>query len=157
DLILGVRGQNTTDPFDSQIVKVNVGPAGAVTLDLTDASDSGSSNSDNVTNVGNLNFLVSGVTSGAVVKLYNRNTVIAQGTATGTTINLQTTALQTLGSGTYQISASQTVSGAEGPKSTAISLKYDITAPGAFTSTGPTTGTEGVTYTYNAQSPDEGT
>lgn len=159
DVILGVRGQTATDTgdtFDSQVVTVNVGPAGAVTLDLTDASDSGSSNSDNVTNAATLNFLVSGVTSGATVKLYNGNTVIAQGVASGTTINLSTTAIASLGSGTYQVSASQTVNGGEGPKSTAIPLVFDNTAPGAFTSTAPTEATEATTYTYNAQSPDEG-
>lgn len=158
-VLLGVRGAATadaTDQFDSQLVTVNVGPTGTPTVDLTDASDSGSSNSDNVTNDGTLDFNITGVTSGATVKLYNGNTVIASGVATGTSITLSTTAIASLGSGTYQISASQTVNGGEGAKSTAVPVTFDVTAPGAFTSTAPTTATEGVAFTYDAQSPEEG-
>lgn len=158
-VLLAVRGAtaaDATDQFDSQLVTVNVGPTGTPTIDLTDGSDSGSSNTDNVTNDGTLDFLVTGVTSGATVKLYNGNTVIASGVAAGTSITLSTTAIASLGSGTYQISASQTVNGGEGAKSTAVAVTYDSTAPGAFTSTAPTTATEGVAFTYDAQSPDEG-
>ena len=159
-VLLGVKGAtqtDTADTFDSQLVTVNVGPAGTLTVDLTDASDTGSSNSDNITNAGSLNFLVTGVTSGATVKLYNGNTVIGQAVASGTSVNVTTTAISTLGSGTYQISATQTISGGEGAKSTALGVTFDNTAPGAFTSTAPTAATEGVNFSYNAQSPEEGT
>ncbi|WP_254512907.1 Ig-like domain-containing protein [Anatilimnocola floriformis] len=160
-ILLGVQGATTTDTsdqFDSQLVTVNVGPSGTLAVDLTDASDSGSSNTDNVTNAGSLSFLVTGVSGGATVKLYNGNTVIGQATAASgaTSVTITTTAISTLASGTYQISATQTLNGGESAKSTALPLVYDKTAPGAFTSTAPTEATDGVAFTYNAQSPDEG-
>ncbi|QDU27265.1 Putative peptidyl-prolyl cis-trans isomerase [Anatilimnocola aggregata] len=160
NVIMRVRASTAADvegSYDSQLVQVNVGPSGTPTLDLNDASDTGSSNSDNVTNASTLNFTISGVTNGATVKLYNGNTVIAQGVATGTSITLPTVAISSLGTGTYQISASQTVNGAEGARSANLELKFDNTAPGAFSSTATTEATVGTNYVYNAQSADEGT
>lgn len=158
-VLLGVSGKTATDTgdtFDSQLVTVNVGSASVPTVDLLNDSDTGTSNTDNITNATTLTFAITGVTNGATVKLYNGNTVIASGVASGTSINLSTTAINSLGSGTYQISATQTISGGESAKSTAVAVTFDNTAPGAITSTAPTTATVGTPFSYDVQSPDEG-
>lgn len=158
DLLIGVRGQTTTDTgdtWDMQVVKVNVAPESTLTVDLNAASDTGTSSTDNLTNAQTLSFTVSGVTSGATVKLYNGNSLIGQAVASGTTATISTVALTSLGSGTYQISATQTINSAEGEKSPAVAVTLDLTAPGAITSTAPTDATVDETYTYNVQSPDE--
>ncbi|WP_425617498.1 Ig-like domain-containing protein [Anatilimnocola sp. NA78] len=160
NVIMRVKAATTTDTndvYDSQLVTVNVGPTGKPVVDLTAASDTGTLDNDNVTNASTLSFTVSNVTSGATIKLYNGNTVIAQGVASGTSITLSTVAINSLGTGTYQISATQTVSNAEGERADNLELKFDKTAPGAITSTAPVEATVGVPYVYNVQSPDEGT
>ena len=78
----------TGQDFDEQIVPVTVAAAGPGAVDLVSGSDTGSSSSDNITNASSLDFLVTGVTSGATVKLLKGTTVLAQGTASGTSITL---------------------------------------------------------------------
>jgi cyclophilin family peptidyl-prolyl cis-trans isomerase/glutaredoxin len=157
-VLIGVRGQTATDTgdtFDSQLVTINVAPESTLSVDLAAASDTGSSNTDNITNAQTLSFVISGVTSGATVKLYNGNSLIGQAVASGTTATVTTAALTSLGSGTYQISATQTINNAESEKSPVLSVTLDLTPPGAITSEAPTTATVDETYTYDVQSPDE--
>ncbi len=157
NVLVGVSGAtqtDTADAFDTQLVEVTVAPA-APTVDLTAASDSGTSNSDNITNAGTLQFDISGVTSGAVVKLLAGTTLLAQGTASGTSITLSTTQIAALGEGAHQLTATQTVSGVESDASTAVSVTYDITPPPAFTSTPPTEADVGIPLQYNAENPEE--
>jgi cyclophilin family peptidyl-prolyl cis-trans isomerase len=152
--------QGTSDPnqqiTDVQEVTVNVGPAAPASVDLVAASDTGISNTDNFTNSSSLSFLVSGVTSGATVKLYAGNAVVAQGVATGSTITL-TFGSAMVGEGTHQFSATQTVSGQESAHTSNLPVTFDLTPPAAFTSTAPTEATVGVLLSYNAQNPEEGT
>ncbi|HZN35961.1 MAG TPA: Ig-like domain-containing protein [Pirellulaceae bacterium] len=157
NVLVGVSGAtqtNTSDPFDTQLVEVDVAPA-APTVDLLAASDSGVSNSDNITNAGTLQFQISGVTNGALVKLLKGTTVLAQGTASGTSIALSTTDIAAAGEGVHGITATQTVSGIESNASALLNVTYDITPPPAFTSTPPTEGDVGIALQYNAQNPEE--
>jgi VCBS repeat-containing protein len=160
NVVVGVRGATSTttnDQFDTQTVQVTVAPAAPTGIDLLAASDSGDSNSDNITNAGTLQFTISGVTSGALVKLMKGTNVLAQGTATGTTINLSTTNLGPLGDGVHGLTATQTISNVESAPSSALNVTLDTTAPAAFTSTPPTEADVNVLLTYDAQNPGEGT
>jgi cyclophilin family peptidyl-prolyl cis-trans isomerase len=160
NVVVGVRGATTAttnDQFDTQEVEVTVAPAAPTAIDLLAASDTGDSNSDNITNASTLQFTISGVTNGALVKLMKGTSVLAQGTATGTTINLSTTNLGTLGDGVHGLTATQTVSSTESTASPVLNVTLDTTPPANFTSTPPTEADVNVLLTYNAQNPGEGT
>ncbi len=86
-----------------------VTPDAPTAVDLAAASDSGVSETDNLTNVTDLQFTVSGVTSGAVVRLHHGDTVIGQATASGTSAVIATSSLTGLGDGTYGVFATQMV------------------------------------------------
>jgi cyclophilin family peptidyl-prolyl cis-trans isomerase len=99
---VGVRGltqTNTNDQFDTQLIHVVVGPG--VHVDLLPESDTGSSSTDNITNAGTLQFRVSGVTDGALVKLFDGTALLAQGTVSGSALMLSTSQLSALGEGTH--------------------------------------------------------
>src|SRR5207253_510514 len=122
---MGVRGATTTttaDQFDTQDVLVTVAAA-APTVDLADGSDLGASNSDNITGASSLDFVVTGVTNGATVKLLKGVTILAQGTATGTSITLNVpNAATALGQGASAITATQTIGGQTSAVSTALNV-----------------------------------
>lgn len=140
-------GQSITDV---QKVTVHVLPLAPTGLDLLAASDSGISNTDNITNATSLDFQVSGVTSGAVIRLYEGTNVLAQTTASGTTANLTFSSIAALGEGAHNFTVTQAVAGEESAKSSALSVTFDATAPGGFTTTAPTTASVGTLYSYNA-------
>src|SRR4029450_2408125 len=136
DVLVGVRGTATTDTgdtFDTQLLPVTVAPAAPTAIDLLAASDTGFSATDNVTNATLLQFTISGVTSGAVVKLMKGTEVLAQGTASGTTINLNIANSATLGDGVHSLRATQTVNNQESDLSAALDVTIDTTPPGEFT------------------------
>jgi VCBS repeat-containing protein len=151
---------HANDQFDTELVQITVAP-GVPVVDLAAASDSGASNSDNVTNATQLEFVISNVTSGAVVKLYEGNTVLTQGTvATGAnTITLTVNSPGTLiGQGESDITATQTITGGqESERSTVVKVNYDTTQPADFTSVPPLNANVDFNVNYNAQTPDEGT
>lgn len=158
EVVVAVRaaeGSNTSDTWDRQAVSLTVLP-GTPALDLLEASDSNIP-SDNVTNITNLQFRVSNVTTGATVQILRGETVIGQGTANGSTIDITTNNLAALGDGVYALTAVQVVGGARSSTSTPVTVTLDTTPPPAFTSTPPTSGVTGQVLTYNAQNPDEGT
>jgi large repetitive protein len=147
----------TADPFDTQLVAVTV-TSSAPTVDLVSTSDSGASNTDNITNATTLDFLVSGVTSGATVRLLKGATVLATGVVpTGaTTINLTVPNPGTnLGQGASAITATQTVGTQTSPASAALNVTFDSAAP-TFSSTSPTANPVGFDLAYNAQTNEEG-
>ena len=115
---------------DSQLITVTVNGANAPTaIDLDTASDTGTSSTDNITNATAPTFTVSGTTAGAIVKLKVGNTVIGQATATGTTTVVTANNISTLGQGAVLVTATQTISGAEGSVSPSLSVTFDSTAP----------------------------
>jgi cyclophilin family peptidyl-prolyl cis-trans isomerase len=140
-------GQSITDV---QKVTVHMLPTAPTGLDLLAGSDSGISSSDNITNASSLQFQLSGVTNGATIRLYEGTNVLAQTTASGTTATITFNNIATLGEGVHNFTVSQAVSGEEGAKSSPLSVTYDVTSPGAFTTTAPTTGTAGELYSYDA-------
>lgn len=140
-------GQSITDV---QKVTVHILPTAPTGLDLLAGSDTGSSSSDNITNAASLQFQVTGVTSGAIIRLYEGTNVLAQTTASGTSATITFNNIATLGQGAHNFTVSQAVNGEEGAKSAALSVTFDSTPPGAFTTTAPTTGTAGVLYSYDA-------
>lgn len=146
-------GQSITDV---QKVTINVNPLAPTSVDLLAASDTGTSSTDNITNASSLQIQVSGVTSGATVRLYEGTNMLAQGTASGNSATLTFANIAALGEGVHNFTATQVVTGQESAKSAPISITYDVTAPSAFTSTPPTEGSVGIAYNYNAQNPGEG-
>lgn len=130
-------------------------------IDLKEVSDTGASTSDNVTKLNNsagkqLQFVVSGVAPGGVVKLYSGETLIGTATATGSTVMITTNGTAALADGLHDIYAVQTLSGVDSPDSAPLSLTIDTTAPSAITSTATTTVEIGGTYGYDVQSSSEG-
>lgn len=103
--------------WDSQKVPVYVGPSAPVIASLLPAFDSGSSQSDRITNRDNsspqkvLGFHLTGLVTGAQVTLRAGNTVIAQTTATATTMDIQTNGTAALPAGTHAITATQILGG----------------------------------------------
>ena len=157
---MGVRGaansRTTFDAFDQEDVVVTVKPT-TPTVDLVSASDTGVSNSDNITNASSLDFLVSNVTSGATVKLMKGQTVLASGTASGTSITLTVPNASTnLSQGVNGITAIQTLSSADSDSSTALNVTYDSTAP-TFSTTAPTSAQVTFPLTYDAATNEDAT
>lgn len=163
----------TASDYDSQYVPVFVTPA-APTVDLLASSDSGPSDSDNITNHDNtsgntLRFRVSGVTSGAVVKLFadGSSTPIGQATASGTEVTIETNGTLDLSDGAHTFTATQeladqavsvgnytdTVSLASAVSS-GLAVTVDTSSP-QFSSTPLLTAPQGVAYSYNAETNEE--
>ncbi len=153
--VRAVNGSNTGDTWDRQSVQLTVLP-GTPTLDLLEAGDSNIP-TDNVTNITNLPFRVSNVVTGATVQILRGDTVIGQGTANGTTIDITTNNLAALGDGVYSLTAVQIASSLRSPTSAPVQVALDTTPPPAFTSTAPATAVAGQPLTYDAQNPAEGT
>jgi hypothetical protein len=157
-----VRATNTAGnpdaPNRTMAFSVTVGgtSTGAPTgVDLDAASDTGTSSTDNITNVVQPQITVSGVTSGALVRLYDGTTLIGQATASGSTVTITPSAA--LAGGSRTISASQQPSGgSESAKSTALSITIDTTPPSAFSNTLPTTAGANFGYVFDLANPDEG-
>jgi cyclophilin family peptidyl-prolyl cis-trans isomerase len=155
-----VRATNTSgnSATPNRTMQFSVTLAGAVSVptavDLAAASDSGSNNSDNLTNVTLPQFTVTGVTSGAVVRLYNGNNVIGQATASGSTVTI--TATTALTSGSNNITATQQPSGGqETGKSASLLVTFDNTIPGNFSTTPSGSAITGRGYVFDVQSADE--
>jgi cyclophilin family peptidyl-prolyl cis-trans isomerase len=162
-VLVGVRplnGSDTSDTFDQQLVTITVEGEGETldkpVLDLLAASDS-NVDTDNVTNVTNMTFRVTNVVNGAVVQILSGETVIGQGTASGTSIDITTNNLAALGDGTYSLTAVQSQGDDESPASDVLQVTLDTTAPAAFTTTAPDTGIVAHLLRYDVQHADEGT
>ncbi|MFN9913458.1 MAG: Ig-like domain-containing protein, partial [Pirellulaceae bacterium] len=118
---------STSDQNDTQLVTINVAPgapSAPTSIDLASSSDSGSSDNDNLTNAGTLTFTIGGTINGATITLRAGSTVIGSTVATGTTTTLTTANLAALGSGTYSLSATQSVGGQSSSASPGISLTF---------------------------------
>jgi cyclophilin family peptidyl-prolyl cis-trans isomerase len=103
--------------FDSQVVPLFVSPAAPTSIDLVAASDTGASDTDNRTRLNNadstkeLQFLVSGVLTGAQVQLFAGNTLIGAATvpAGQTSVTVTTNGTAALAGGANAITAVQTL------------------------------------------------
>jgi cyclophilin family peptidyl-prolyl cis-trans isomerase len=120
---------STSDQNDTQLVTINVAPgapSAPTSIDLASSSDSGSSDNDNLTNAGTLTFTIGGTINGATITLRAGSTVIGSTVATGTTTTLTTANLAALGSGTYSLSATQSIGGQSSSASPGISLTFAL-------------------------------
>ncbi len=139
-----IRASDSTDEWeDTQTIPVLVTPV-APTVQLATESDTGTSHSDNITTLNNssgktLKFELAGLTSGATVRVYAGDTLIASGVATGATMTLESNGSKTLADGTYQITAEQyvTLDSAKAGNAVFESVTSDRSA--AFTLTVSTT------------------
>ncbi len=147
---------DTSDVYDTQLVSILVAPSSPTAVDLAAASDSGSSNTDNITNATALQFTVTGVTNGAVVRLHRGDTVIGEATASGTSVVITTSSLGSLANGTYGIFATQRINSVESPASPTLNVQLDRTAPPEFTTTPPTSATVGALLAYDVENAEEG-
>ena len=148
-------GEELTRNFGESI---NLVPEGVV---LAAASDTGESPSDRITKLNNsagktLQFVVSGVAPGGVVKLYSGDTLIGSATATGSSVTITTNGAATLTDGLHEIYARQTLSGVESPESVAVMVTIDTATPAAISTTPAATVELGSSYSYDAASTDEG-
>lgn len=157
-----VSNANTQSVSDRQLVAVNVlsaAPNAPTSVKLTAGSDTGSSSTDGVTQKNNasgasLMFEVTGVESGAVVKIFEGTTLRGQATATGTSV-VVTLDAGSLADGPHTFTATQTVGGANSNASPAYSFTIDSRQP-QFTSTPVTSVFVGAPYTYNVANDEEG-
>ena len=142
---------------DAQRITFNFAPIAPTGIDLDAASDSGVSPTDNVTRATTLQFVVSGVQSGAQVKLFAGTQEIGTATASGTTatisVNVNTVGLA---AGSHVITAKQLVGDETSTASPGITLVYDPTiADFDVTDPVPTTAEGNVDFSYNVENPDE--
>ncbi len=154
--VTSATASNTADPFDSQVVTIVVAPETGGTIDLLDGSDTGISASDNVTNASTLEFLVSGVQDGATVRLRNGSTVLGTATASGGQATISTDQLTSLGDGTYEVFATQTIDGVESDPFGHLNVTIDTTPPAPFASTPPVSAEVATPLQYDVDHPDEG-
>ncbi len=138
----------------------NFNVSAPTSVDLLAVTDSGN-DSDNITNFNNsatdrsLQFQVNGVVDGATVRLFSNGVLLGQAMANnGATIT--TDGSTNLVEGTHSIIATQEVGGVQGPATSPLTVTVDTTAPGAFTSTPPTSVIFDQDISYDANSADEG-
>jgi len=137
---------------------INLSSDGVV---LAAASDTGESNIDRITSLNNasgkqLQFVVSGVAPGGVVKLYSGDTLIGSATATGASVTITTNGAATLTDGLHEIYARQTLSGVESPDSIPLIITVDTSTPAPITTTPAATVELGASFSYDPASTDEG-
>jgi VCBS repeat-containing protein len=157
--VRGVTNARTTvvDQPDTETLTVTVKPS-TPTVDLVDASDTGVSHTDNITGAASLDFLVTNVTAGAVVKLMKGQTQLATGTVAAGANSITLTvpsAPTTLGQGPSGLTAIQTLSGSDSDASSTLNVTIDSTQP-TFSSTAPTSAIATFPLTYDAQTNEEG-
>jgi len=130
-------------------------------IDLLATSDTGASDNDNLTRKNNadqtsvLQFLVSGVTVGAEVKLFADGTLIGSATTSTDEVTITTDGTHTLGDGLRNITAIQTLGGTS-EASEALQITIDTTAPAGLTNEVPEIAQIDTPYSFNANSPEEG-
>ena len=130
-------------------------------LDLLAASDTGSADNDNLTKNNNsdqastMQFLVSGVTAGATVQIYDGTTLIGSAVATSDTVTVTTDGTHTLSDGVHSITAVQALGGTSDPTD-ALEITIDATAPSGLTNQTPETAQVGVAFSFDASSAEEG-
>ncbi len=152
------RGGN----LDYQTVPITIaaqtGPVDPPTgVSLAPGSDAGFSSTDGLTNQTTLTFIVSGLEDGAQVELFAGNTLIGEGTASGSTLEVMTTNPSAFTDGVHSVTATQTVGGTTSERSEAVSITIDTVAPVEFNIAPPAVARLGSVYSYDAGHPEEGT
>jgi large repetitive protein len=147
----------TGDPFDSQVVTVQVNSAATLSLSLSQSSDSGQSNSDRVTNASSLLFTVTGTSPGATVEVLAGGQVVGLASASSQTTQVTVQNAGTINEGTVQFSARQRVNGQTTATSPLLPVVLDRTAPPQLPgSVFPSSANVGVPLQVNLNHPEEG-
>ncbi len=167
-------GTTDTTPNGSYIVVGEIGVATTgldfgespldppTSVDLVSESDTGTTDTDDLTRLNNgssetaLSFDVSGVVSGAEVRIYSDGVLIGSAIATGSTVRVQTNGSTLIGEGTRTITATQSVGSNQTDASPSLSINIDSTPPAEFTNTVPDLAQAGQAYAFDINSPDEG-
>lgn len=180
DLAVGAAGSNPTELFNFDgillfsaddgsgadlwaVDTAGESVAAPTNLDLVSAADSGVSGDDNITSFNNadpataLVFTVDGVVNGATVQVFSDDVLIGTGTAFGNTATINTDGTTVLADGLRTLRATQTVAGGESLSSSDLLVTIDTTAPAAIQGAIPTEAQPGQLFTFDADSPDEGT
>lgn len=148
----GDQASNATTS-DSQLLTINV-------VDFQMLTDNGASSSDLVTDRNNtpsklMQFRV-GTTANATVVLKRGDDVIGTGTAGADGIaTIATNGTVPLSDGAHAITTFRDENGTLVQFGEPVNITVDTTAP-SFTSTAPLTAVAGLTYSYNAQTNEEG-
>lgn len=130
-------------------------------IDLRPESDSGVSDDDDLTRLNNsgdavLIFDVTGVATGAEVRLFSDGVQIGSATAIAETVTIVTDGVNILSDGAHEITATQFFEGGESDESPSLTVTIDATAPAPLESAVPEIAQVGQLYTFDADSPDEG-
>lgn len=110
-------------------------PATPAAPTLMRDSDSGANNEDGITNFNNadtataLEFKIDGVTSGATVRLFDGETLVAEGVANSGSIRLFTDGSTVLDDGFHFFFATQEIDGVQGSVSETTMLVIDTSSP----------------------------
>ncbi len=103
-------------------------------LSLAPTSDTGTPG-DNITRLNNttaasrLSFIVTGVLSGATVKLFSGSMLLGAATATGTSVTILTDGVTALANGVSLIFATQTFASSPSAATSSVAITVDATAP----------------------------
>ena len=157
---------------NTQMIPLFIDPAAPTGISLVAGSDTGSSSSDDITSFNNsdtnheLQFLVTGVTAGDTVTLFDGSTQIGSAVATTSSVVITTDGFTVLADGSHQITAEQSLEDQQytvgnttrttnltSGASSALSLTVDTTAP-VFASNPGLTATVQSPYNYTAQATD---
>ena len=99
---------------------------------------------------------MTGAAQGAEVRLFANGTLIGTATAEGAEVVVTTNGTTELGDGDYAITARLVYAGSLGDESSALDISIDATAPAPITSTPVELVDLGDTFSYDAESTDEG-
>jgi len=156
--------QATTVLVGGEITDLNFGsgvvPSNPAAVDLLAVTDTGSNDADNVTSKNNssvveaLQFRVTGVDDGNLIKVFAGLSEIGQAVAVGGEAVVTTTGSQVLTDGSVSITATQSLGVLESNPSPALDVTVD-TAVADFTSTAPTGAVIGETLAYDVENPEE--
>ncbi|HUY35198.1 MAG TPA: peptidylprolyl isomerase [Pirellulales bacterium] len=152
DVTLSTGSPQAVQDFGFQAVA----PTGVTLLTVT-----GTVNTTGFTNQNNsaghtLTFQVGGAANGALVKVFDGQTLIGQATANSSTVNVTTDGTTLLADGPHSITASQVVAGVATAASPALGITVD-TVPPAFDSKAPSGQIEaGTSFSYTAHAGDAG-
>ncbi len=148
--------ENTDTDFGEAAISAPTG------VDLLAVADSGAADDDDLTNFNNastatvLQFQVSGVLDGAEVHIFRDGVQIGAAVASGGVATVATDGTTSFADGACNITATQVLNGGESSASTPLVITIDTVPPAAIASPAPDVAQADQTYTFDADSPDEG-
>ncbi|REJ70672.1 MAG: peptidylprolyl isomerase, partial [Planctomycetota bacterium] len=144
---------NETSLSETVEVELPSGPPNTVGIEAS--TDSGASDSDGVTNDPTPTLFATAVAPGALVKFFDNGVLIAQGTVPANTTTIFVELVDPLDEGEHVITATQTIN-VESEPSSSFTVVVDLTPPEENTGEAPTSGTVGVSYSFDPGNAEEG-